>query len=266
MTVDLHERLSEFSYGYGVTREVEKLLEDMGLQVTPFLPSLLDEGSKGYDVKFSKPGKPLLLQFKLGQEVRRFRRKRPTDAIPSPLNRPFWRFKIDISEAQFQLLESAQGEAEVYYVAPRFSTWSAFDEAFQQGRVIEQSLLLTPSDIRDAIQGQGNVHRIVYDTDDRYVCSDPKALPESTPSQIADRISRSIRGEKRSLSSRIDSLFLKRVEEKPPADRLQIRASEFLKKAGRSDMDVRATTLGLEAWAHGAQLLLVTDDSLDSGT
>jgi uncharacterized protein Ymh len=41
--IDLHERLSEFSYGYGVTREVEALLMSVGLHATPFLPSLLHE-------------------------------------------------------------------------------------------------------------------------------------------------------------------------------------------------------------------------------
>ena len=31
--IDLHERLSEFSFGYGVSREVEGLLASVGLQV-----------------------------------------------------------------------------------------------------------------------------------------------------------------------------------------------------------------------------------------
>ena len=72
MPVELHERLSEFSYGYGVTREVEQHLQQQGLSATPFLPSLLQEAKVGFDVAFSRPGKPLLLQFKLGQAMRRF--------------------------------------------------------------------------------------------------------------------------------------------------------------------------------------------------
>jgi hypothetical protein len=39
MPVDLHQRLSEFSYGYGVTREVEQLLVSVGIHSTPFMPS-----------------------------------------------------------------------------------------------------------------------------------------------------------------------------------------------------------------------------------
>jgi hypothetical protein len=41
--MDLHDQLSEFSYGYGVTREVERQLASVGLRPTPFLPSLLHE-------------------------------------------------------------------------------------------------------------------------------------------------------------------------------------------------------------------------------
>lgn len=60
MPIDLHERLSEFSYGYGVTREVEGLLRSVGLRPTPFLPSLLAEGKLGFDVAFKRPGTALL--------------------------------------------------------------------------------------------------------------------------------------------------------------------------------------------------------------
>ncbi len=86
--IDLRERLSEFSYGYGITREVEVLLANVGLATTPFLPSLLHEASLGFDVAFSKPGAVMLLQFKLGKELRRFHRHLPTQPIP-PLERPF---------------------------------------------------------------------------------------------------------------------------------------------------------------------------------
>lgn len=71
MPVELHERLSEFSYGYGVTRETEKYLRSVELRTTPFLPNLIHEASIGCDVAFQKPGAPLFLQFKLGQQLAR---------------------------------------------------------------------------------------------------------------------------------------------------------------------------------------------------
>jgi hypothetical protein len=101
--INLHERLSEFSYGYGVTREVETLLVSVGLYATPFLPSLLHEASLGFDVSFNSPGTVVLLQFKLGSELKRYHRSPPSQSIP-PLERPFWRFNVDTSEHQFQRL------------------------------------------------------------------------------------------------------------------------------------------------------------------
>jgi hypothetical protein len=57
--IDLPERLSEFSYGYGVTREVESLLASVSMRTAPFMPSLLHEAKLGFDVAFKNPGSVL---------------------------------------------------------------------------------------------------------------------------------------------------------------------------------------------------------------
>lgn len=125
--IDLRERLSEFSFGYGVTREVEGLLASVGLRPSPFLPSLLHEGVLGFDVKFEDPGRVVVLQFKLGEELRRFHRAEPLQSIPL-LERPFWRYRIGTTGHQFQLLVDFEDRhSDAYYVAPRFSTWQAYE-------------------------------------------------------------------------------------------------------------------------------------------
>ena len=87
--IDLHERLSEFSYGYGVTREVEQLLLGVGIRTVPFLPSLLQEKQIGFDAGFNGRGAPLLLQFKLGHSLQRFIRS--DKRYPAPkLEKPFF--------------------------------------------------------------------------------------------------------------------------------------------------------------------------------
>lgn len=51
----------------------------------------------------------------------------------------------------------------VYYVATRFSTWQAYEKAFQEKNVLEQSLLLKPSEVMRGVSAQGSVpgiHRI----------------------------------------------------------------------------------------------------------
>jgi hypothetical protein len=119
--IKLHERLSEFSYGYGVTNETRELLTTVGWHAVPFLPSLIHEKEVGFDVAFSKPGAVLTLQFKLGDQLGRFRRQYPAQPIPA-LERPFWRFPVHTGEQQFLRLWSFEVMgAEVYYVAPRFS-------------------------------------------------------------------------------------------------------------------------------------------------
>lgn len=146
MVINLSERLSEFSYGYGVTREIEFLLRSVGCEATPFLPSLIHEEELGFDVGFSKPGKVVLAQFKLGQELKRFRLAAHETAVPA-LDHPFWQFRIDVAGHQFlRLIEFENNGAEVFYIAPRFATWRDYDTAFHNGTVLERSLDETVGD------------------------------------------------------------------------------------------------------------------------
>lgn len=197
MPVELSERLSEFSYGYGITREVEDHLASVGLRTAPFLPSLLHEAELGFDVGFNRPGGALLLQFKLGQSLRRFVRKAPLFLRPV-ISRPFWRFTLDTAEpdGQFELLLRAEHDgAEVYYAAPRFTDWSHYLEHFDTSRVVQNSLLVRPSEIRDQLVTTGQpdgVHRVVYDLSNVYVCSDPASLTETRLPELAKQLSEKV--------------------------------------------------------------------------
>jgi hypothetical protein len=208
MPVDLHQRLSEFSYGYGVTREVEQSLRAIGLRPTPFLPSLIQEAKVGFDVLFDRPGIPLLLQFKLGEAVQRFVRTDKTKPAPQ-LKRPFWRFSVDTEEVNGQfdlLLKWEQAGSEVYYVAPRFASWEAYLEAFQNDSILEQSLLIGPANIDNALAGVGEPdgwHRIVYDDDAVFVCSEPAQLKEVTARQIAYAVQHRIGQDTQSIGERL---------------------------------------------------------------
>ncbi len=290
--IDLHERLSEFSYGYGVTREVEKLLADTGIQSVPFLPSLVQEKQVGFDVAFAKPGAALMLQFKLGQSLRRF--VRTDKAHPAPvLDRPFWRFSVDTSEpdGQFETLLAAEAHgADVYYAAPRFSDWPRYAAAFEASQVLDGSLLITPSEIRAALDAQGAAdgpHRIVYDNNRVHVCSRPQRIKEVAPRLLAEKIATQVRSEERSLGFAIKRIFesffnrneIRRMpkvenpdfEEDGAVHSLSVRASadlanrerhrrlEDLRERSKSDDDALAAAVGLELWALGIQLVLAVD-------
>jgi hypothetical protein len=195
--IELHERLSEFSYSYGVTREVERLLAGIGIRAVPFLPSLLHEANLGFDVGFNynRPGAVLMLQFKLGQWLERFHRRNKLNAFPD-LERPFWRFWINTAEpgGQYEtLLIAEHSGAEVYYAAPRFRDWSQYLDAFETEQVLDRSLLITPSDIRHALDASkepdGN-HRIAYDSARVYVCSEPELIEETHSTTLGERVQR----------------------------------------------------------------------------
>lgn len=293
--IDLHERLSEFSYGYGVTREVEKLLAETGIHSVPFLPSLVQEKQLGFDVAFAKPGVPLLLQFKLGQSLRRF--VRTDKSYPAPvLNRPFWRFTVDTSEpnGQFETLLAAEAYgAEVYYAAPRFSDWPRYAAAFEADQVLDGSLLIRPSEIRAALDAQGAAdgpHRIVYDNNRVHVCSRPMRIGEVNPNVMAEKVATQVRSKERSLGSAIQRLFeslsnrneirrmLKVDDPEFYADSavhsLAVRATEDLanrerrrrltdfRARAKSEEDALTAAVGLELWALGIQLLLAVHSDM----
>ncbi|MGF1456877.1 MAG: hypothetical protein ACFB6R_16030 [Alphaproteobacteria bacterium] len=259
--INLHERLSEFSYGFGVTWETQKLLGSVGFRTTPFLPSLLHEAELGFDVGFKDNGRIFILQFKLGQEMQKFRRAYPGQPIPN-LDRPFWRFPIDEQGHQFERLVEFENEgAEVYYVAPRFSHWAIYEKAFQAGEILENSLIISPSAIRNGILAQGSnigTHRIVYDNLRIHVCSEPVELQSIQPQEIAHRTRVEISERPIKLDGQIERIYSREITESGPGKLADTRQEAIFKRAKRK-IDAMAAIIGLEAWSQGAQLIFVTD-------
>lgn len=286
--IELHERLSEYSYGYGVTRETEILLEQSGLKAVPFMPNLIHEKKLGFDVGFNKPGAALMLQFKLGQSLQRFHNTSPT--APRPLlDRPFWRFSIDTAEAdgQFETLLKAELDgAEVYYAAPRFSDWSDYGRHFETGDVLDNSVLVQPTVIRYALDDQGapdGPHRIVYDRTRVHVCSEPRRIKEIEPDEAVKQVSVSVRERQLPLGVLVEKL-LKGLDERSGVRRKrrddpntvgssrddgrragayarsqrQRRLVRFMETAKTPEHAV-AATLGVELWTLGIQLVLVVE-------
>ncbi|WP_420556390.1 hypothetical protein [Roseovarius sp.] len=293
MPLDLRQRLSEFSYGYGITREVQAYLEMVGFRPVPFLPNLLHEAEIGCDVYFEKPGVALLLQFKLGDELKQFRRSNLSKPAPI-LDKPFWRFDVDTAEddGQYDILLKAQNVgAEVYYVAPRFADWDHYAIAFQSNEVLDSSLLMSPSEIDRKLRAQGEPdgsHRIVYDSSRVYVCSEPKRAEETSIEQIASRLEVETKRRDESIAASLGRIFesfsqrreiLRMHTEEPLTDDARMLTASLPKQLGRSPQQMarerarrlenirrRAKTeddamfaaVGIETWAAGSQLIAVT--------
>ena len=283
MPVELHERLSEFSYGYGVTREVERALQKEGLSATPFLPSLLHEGKLGFDVGFKRRGTPLMLQFKLGQAMRRF--------VPAPrptLEQPFWRFIVDTAEpdGQFELLLKAELDgADVFYTAPKFHDWEIYLSAFERRRVLKKSLIVRPSAIRNTLDAHGvpdDVHKIVYDEGKAYLCSDPLDLITVEAADLAKKVEHHIESRKAPIGDILEQVFAgfadrSEIRRDRPAGRddpdreiytipsddgrqseLRLTRLARILASGRTRQEAIAMVVGAEAWSSGAQLIFVT--------
>lgn len=154
--------------------------------------------------------------------------------------------------------------AEVYYVAPRFSNWAAYELAFQAGNVLENSLMVTPSEILRGAAGVSGVHRVVYDRVARYVCSEPISIREETPASFAERVGKRARNSEQSLEAQVVKIA-QRAEQEEPATRLSsLRRSAIMKRAKRP-IDGLAVIIGLEAWSQGAQTLFVTTTDTSAG-
>lgn len=295
LPLDLHQRLSEFSYGYGVTREVEEHLRSVGLRPTPFLPSLVQEAKIGADVYFNRPGGVLLIQFKLGQELKRFRRAAGAKVTPQ-LEKPFWRFQVDTATLDGQydrLLKSEQAGEEVYYVAPRFANWDDYAQAFENNQVLEKSLLLRPSEIDLTLASKGEPdgwHRVVYDTQHVYVCSEPEKVMATNVEDFAKTFLSRLQDRGVSVNSALTRLFnsfgrrrdirMQTLEKPKGADGEQVflrvdeeigqrtenlaverqrRLNSFQSRA-RQEGDAIFAAVGLETWSSGSQLYAVTLD------
>ena len=264
--INLHERLSEFSYGYGVTREVENLLAPIWLHATPYFPSLRQESKLGFDVSFKTCGCVVLFQFKLGQELQRFRRQDPQQLAP-PLEPPFWRFSIYPQKNQFKhLLNFEEQGANVFYVAPRFSCWTDYKGVFRGDQILDESILLIPSEIQRGRCAQGGKvsDRVVYDRTRSYVCSEPIELHEVTTDGLKRKIEECVQTRDSSLKSNIEHLFeyiLAEYETITEGDSRVHTAQllDFIHSETPSSVYGMAKIIGLVALILGAQLVFVTE-------
>lgn len=255
--IDLHERLSEFTYGYAVTKEFEQSLTQKGLKAVPYLPSLKQEKKLGFDVGFKDKGKIVLLQFKLGQELTRLHVSPPPSPRPK-LERPFFRFTIDTTDDQFKrLLAHEQNHAEVYYVAPEFRSWSAFSAAFIAGTVVQKSVLIRPSEIQTALKltkQKAGRHRIVYDDKKaRHVFSERADLAFNAADEVIAKVADASRESTETFGTQLQRLF----EQRGFVNDLQRNRRALLLEQVQNRDDAVLETLGAEAMGQGSQLIFV---------
>jgi hypothetical protein len=147
-------RISEFSYGFALTRElIAKKWSGLELVAAPFLPSLPAEGQPGggFDVKLQGIKALVFLQFKVSHYMTRSTAK---GVSTGHLTVPYYRFDVHAPKSSDQhrlllQLEQTQNDPPhiVRYVAPAFFTEAQFNSAYFSDTVSIQSIFVAPSQI-----------------------------------------------------------------------------------------------------------------------
>lgn len=255
--IDLHERLSEFTYGYAVTKEFEKRLTQKGLKAVPYLPSLKQEKKVGFDVGYKDKGQIFMLQFKLGQELTRLHVKPPPSPRPK-LNRPFFRFTVDTKDDQFmRLLGHESKGATVFYIAPEFRTWEDFSAAYHARTVINSSVMIRPSEIQAGLNStkqKAGIHKVVYDDQKaRHVFSERADLPYNSADAVVDVVAEASRASNENFGQQLQRLF----DDQSFVNGLERTRRDTLMRQMNQRADAVLETLGAEAMGQGSQLIFV---------
>lgn len=139
---------SEFSYGYAITEEIVASLKALVIGA-PVFPSLYEEGKKGggYDLKVPLRGKPVFLQFKLSDYLRKRSAREYQKGL---LDVPYYRMHLRPlrhSDQHNLLLDlEASGET-VFYIAPEFHLPQELNDFYLRKVVVRHSAAFSPADI-----------------------------------------------------------------------------------------------------------------------
>lgn len=218
---------SEFTFGYALTDNlIHRTLS--GVRGVPIFPSLKDEGQSGvgYDVKIPRHSKPLFLQFKLPQVVKRHRKS----AWGHNLNPLYYRMHLMRSSDSSQhrsLLRLARKGKDVFYVAPEFHSRKLLGSLHSHGEVPQRSAFFDPKDIGFL---SDEPHHIAYKTGapTGWVCSDPREIKRPcTGKNFAEWINakaksaEEIRSADDFFSKLLDSIINASVESESVEDEIQ---------------------------------------------
>jgi hypothetical protein len=148
--------ISEFSYGYALTSEIVQSCGST-LVGAPVFPSLIAEGSLGYDLELPVMGSPIFLQFKLCDYMKRSTAE-GADLVPVPHYRMHLRpLKHSQQHALLCAMESA-GKS-VFYAAPEFHKPTELNDAYLTSQMIARSAFFRP-----------NAIGALPDDDEHFVC------------------------------------------------------------------------------------------------
>ncbi len=177
-----HPEFSEFSYGFALTHEFTGWTK---LRAAPVFPSLLDEGTKGWDVKLDQPGLPLYVQFKRsrcinsgsGRERKLLKKHFPLDYEEKlPLRYYRFFFMESPSKQHELLLKLDSGQNRVFYAAPYFHEQDKFNSLWAAKGVIQNTAFVRPAEIGHLPRGRHSLAFHEDHPDHAWLCSEPRRI------------------------------------------------------------------------------------------
>lgn len=181
----MNPEISEFSYGYALTRE---LIATFGLEHAgaPEFATQYAEGKAGGGWDLKLPALPIYLQYKRSYPMVS-RRAKESHLFPTL---PFFRMHLhprDDSDQHKLLLDLENRGNLVLYAAPGFSKSSELSNAYSQERMAVSSLFLKPSATGLLPDDEGHWVAFLMSPSLTYFCSEPKPLRVEPPKVLFSR-------------------------------------------------------------------------------
>lgn len=159
---------SEFMYAFATTHELMRLSPWWSKQV-PVIPSLLAEGSLGYDVRFNLPGSFLFIQFKLAHDRDNLRlvgdelsvkAEAKAKKLRSLSHSGIWQFWTDSN--QHKLLRAlAVKHKTAYYLAPKFKSLAELNHHFAKRSIARSSFIVRADRFPGPRSDKQHRHRVI---------------------------------------------------------------------------------------------------------
>ncbi len=173
----MEPKFSEFTFGFGISYEIETMAHKYSLSA-PILPSLKREKEHPWDINFSLQGVSLFLQFKLSEYFKRSYRAVGWNLF----HHEFYRFDVyphPTSPQHNRMIDLAATEPHVYYCAPLFYLEEDINSHFVAGTMLDSTVLVPTRGLQKLAVGDYQQHYIGYDDSlNGYFLSEPQRLKE----------------------------------------------------------------------------------------
>lgn len=172
--------ISEFSFGYAYLHE-QTNAKWSGIKAVPILPNLRQEAKEGWDAKLPTKGGVFYYQFKVSDHMKWRNSALISDGTYST---PYFKFHLHPNNKYLQhrrLRRLSKSRKHVSYVTQELESADAFNDAFLQKSVVQNSRNIPLQKCDDITEGGSHIIAFQSGTTEFHQCSDPHRIEGSIP-------------------------------------------------------------------------------------